>query len=519
MVALGKLWATGAYFNPLVGAGQVDWDAQVVSSIPAVRAAKTSAEYRSAVTQLVKAFPEPPQGGLQRLWMHYDFASSAFVYRSGAAAAPVPVDMGGGVTVPVSLAEAVQSGQPSVPALRHDADLANVQYPSTELRILAAYRLWGAVHYFFAYRDLMDADWDDEFPKFLHAFIGSKDAREYHLAVAQAVTKLDDSNTEAQSPLLDEYFGTAGVPLRLRVLDKKPIVTEVWGDTAGIQVGDIVLRVDGEEIVQRINREAAFLPASTHQALAELVAQHVLDGAPDSEAVLTVRHHDGAEADVKLKRSRQPAHEDHSSVVKQLSGKVGYIDLTRLDPGSVDGAFAAVAAKPALILDARGALLVDPNQIAAKLNTKTDAAGAIVTGAILLSPDLPTPTALTHTNSFFSVESVPSGQVDYKGKLLMLIDGRTINQMERLGLYLEAAKRIVFVGSDSAGACSTLSYLSLPGGIRVQFSATDVRHGNSGKLQRLGLTPAEAASPELGDVRAGRDVVLEKAIEYLDQHE
>jgi hypothetical protein len=42
-----------------------------------------------------------------------------------------------------------------------------------------------------------------------------------------------------------------------------------------------------------------------------------------------------------------------------------------------------------------------------------------------------------------------------------------------------------------------------------------VRHGNSGKLQRVGLEPTVVVVPELSAVRAERDRVLEKAIEYL----
>ncbi len=184
-----------------------------------------------------------------------------------------------------------------------------------------------------------------------------------------------------------------------------------------------------------------------------------------------------------------------------------------------DTAFAAIAGKPALVLDARGPLLVDPRVLAAKFNSKADVPGAIVTGPLVLTPDLPTATDLTLTHSFFSVENVPQQKSAFAGQIVMLIDERTVNAAERLGLFLEAARKVAFIGTDSAGACSTLSHLVLPGGIHVQFSATDVRHGNSGKLQRIGLTPAVVANPELADIRASRDVVLEKAVEYLTEHQ
>ncbi len=108
--------------------------------------------------------------------MHYDLEHSAFVLEDGQTAA-ASVDMGGGVLLTLPLSDAIRAAPPSPTA---EKDYAETPYPSAELRILAAYKLWGAMHYFFAYRDLMDADWDDEFPKFLDQFAKAKDAREYH---------------------------------------------------------------------------------------------------------------------------------------------------------------------------------------------------------------------------------------------------------------------------------------------------------------------------------------------------
>jgi C-terminal processing protease CtpA/Prc len=135
---------------------------------------------------------------------------------------------------------------------------------------------------------------------------------------------------------------------------------------------------------------------------------------------------------------------------------------------------------------------------------------------VTLAPDVPTTQSLTSTASYFFVEKVPPGATpQYKGKTVMLIDERTIGAAEHLGLWLEAANNTAFIGTPSAGAEGETSNFVLPGGIVVTFSGQDVRHGNSGKLQRLGLQPTVAAAPSIDGIRKGRDEVLEKAIEYL----
>ncbi len=99
----------------------------------------------------------------------------------------------------------------------------------------------------------------------------------------------------------------------------------------------------------------------------------------------------------------------------------------------------------------------------------------------------------------------------------MLIDGRTTGEAEHTGLYLEAANNTAFVGSASAGCDGETDSFVVPGGVTIAFSSKDVRHPNGGKLQRLGLQPAENVSPTIAGIRAGRDEVLERAVEYVSR--
>ena len=146
-----------------------------------------------------------------------------------------------------------------------------------------------------------------------------------------------------------------------------------------------------------------------------------------------------------------------------------------------------------------------------------DVAGAIITGPVTLSPDVVTTASLTSTASYFFVEKVPPLTPKYEGKTVMLIDERTIGAAEHLALWMEAANNTIFIGTPSAGAEGEISNFVLPGGITVTFSGQDVRHGNSGKLQRLGLQPAVHIAPSVNGIRRGRDEVLDKAVEYLSQ--
>ena len=530
LIATGRLWVTVKYFHPyLAYRKDIDWDKILVDALPGIRAAKTDKEYSAAVGDMLKPLSVshlgPTQGHAQtpsshRTWIHYGPNRSAFSVEQGPRAQTIAIDMGGGVQAEVPLAEPFSTNLPVYPDPLPDRSYSETPYPSTEYRILAAYKLWGALRNFFAYRDLMDDDWDDDFLAFLPKFIAAKDAREYNLAVADAVMHLDDSNASVASREMDEYFGPATPGLHLRLVNKKPLITEILDSavtSSGVSVGDIVTRVDDEDIVQRIKREADYISGSTQQALGASVMRRILNGPDGSEAVLTIRTHDGATKEIRLKRTVSHRVEPpQGEPLKSISSSIGYVDLGRIDESLIEAIFQKFGTTQGLIFDARGPVRFDPSLLASRLTDKPGVAGAILTGPLSLKPDVTSGRTLTETASFFRVEAIPpANRPVYRGKTVMLIDERTMGAAEHLGLLLEAASKTAFIGSGSAGADSEIASLVLPGGITIRYSDVDIRHGNTGKLQRVGLEPTVSVPPTLADIRAGRDAVLEKAIEYL----
>jgi C-terminal processing protease CtpA/Prc len=98
---------------------------------------------------------------------------------------------------------------------------------------------------------------------------------------------------------------------------------------------------------------------------------------------------------------------------------------------------------------------------------------------------------------------------------VLLIDERTQSQAEHTGLFFEAANGTKFIGSPTLGANGDVTDLSVPGGIYASFTGQGVWDADGRQLQRVGLKPDIAVRPTLAGIRAGRDEVLEKAIEYL----
>jgi C-terminal processing protease CtpA/Prc len=114
------------------------------------------------------------------------------------------------------------------------------------------------------------------------------------------------------------------------------------------------------------------------------------------------------------------------------------------------------------------------------------------------------------------VQHIPrSEKWKYKRKTVMLIDERAVSQAEHTGLFLRAANGTQFVGSPTNGANGDVTWFFVPGDIRVSLTGQGVSHPDGRQLQRVGLVPDVEIRPTISGIRAGRDEVLERAVEYV----
>src|SRR5262249_35486514 len=149
-------------------------------------------------------------------------------------------------------------------AWRPDKTYEKMAYPEHPYRLLALFRFWNVIHFFYPYRQLLDQDWDTVLPRFLPQFEAARDAREYALAIAEMSTCIQDTHTRvSESRELDRFFGEAPPPAYLRLIEDKPTITDLIDAEAvkgtGVAIGDVILTVDGEPVGKRMARYGKYL--------------------------------------------------------------------------------------------------------------------------------------------------------------------------------------------------------------------------------------------------------------------
>ena len=402
-----------------------------------------------------------------------------------------------------------------------ESPYASFKYPATAYRILAGYRWWNAIHYFYPYKHLIGEDWSATLPSSIRLLEAARDSLEYAQAAAEMVTHIHDSHgSVAESAVLRNFFGAVPVGVQLQYVSGQPVVISIADDSAtkasGIAVGDVILKVDGEDVGARRARRARYLAYSTPQSLDYKIAARLLWGIDSTPARLTVRDRNERVRELSLPRRGSLGtliqYPRAGPIMKMLPGNIGYADLSLLSVAMVDSMFEMFRNTKAIILDDRGYPQGTAWAIAPRLTDKETVGAAAFQRPLVMSPD-----SVEWTTYNFIQYTPQTTQWRYHGKTVLLVDERTVSQAEHTGLFFEAANKTLIVGSPTTGANGDVTSVVLPGGLYAWFSGHDVRHADGRQLQRLGLQPDVVVRPTLAGIRAGRDEVLERALAILNK--
>jgi C-terminal processing protease CtpA/Prc len=392
-------------------------------------------------------------------------------------------------------------------------------YPSAELRMLAAARVWGVFHYFHPYTNLYGEDWDGVLAEFLPGMAQAAGAREYHLAVAEMVTHVHDSHSFMSSIELDKFYGAAAPPVEVRPIEGQPVVTRVFdaGIAGTIHPGDALVSIDGEPWTHRAAELEKHIAASTPQSMQRDIMVRLLLG-PAGSVRLALRNAEGKEYEIELPRTAENLQKFSpyrtGETFRLLTSKIGYVDLDRLTNAQVDAMFEAFKATEAIVMDMRGYPLGTAWSIAPRLTEKQEPVAALFRRNLVRADNLEG----NEIGTLFFEQRVPAtNKPRYQGKTVILIDDRAQSQSEHSGLFYRTAGGTTFVGSPTAGANGDVTYFMAPGGIRIHFSGHDVRWADGKQLQRVGLIPDIEAHPTIAGIRAGKDEVLDRAVSYIEK--
>ena len=154
-------------------------------------------------------------------------------------------------------------GNPEFP---HEANYPamNIEFV---LRTLAVFRFWNVIEYWYPYRDLIGASWDDVLKEYVPKVGLARSLPEYQREIIALAARIEDSQEYVLASVASRPpQGSCTVPISLRSVENQAVIVDLPEDSPSVQRGDVVAKIDGVSISGLMDRWRPYYGLSNEAA-------------------------------------------------------------------------------------------------------------------------------------------------------------------------------------------------------------------------------------------------------------
>ena len=505
LIVLGKVWGFLKYFHPAVREGCMDWDRELFRMIPIVLDAgpaqrnSTLAEWCRNLGNIRTSEDTVWISSCDALRWIFDESvlgrELSVILRRIAAAKRSPWYR---YLYQVPYIQTLED--------RNERDYPSMSFDDAGVKLLAVFRIWNYVQYFYPYRQLADRPWEEVLLYAVPAIMQVSDRRSYGNVLSSMAVYTDDSHSFAAympGGFLRQLIRTAAVPDDMKYAapfistiyaDGKYIVT--WAcrsDTGDLQRGDAVIAVNGESIPAFIERKGKLIAASNPGCIQRDMAMSISFSARKNAVYTVIRDGDTLTLKPAMMSFRKFRKALYSSGIRQSS--LTWFRGKELQPFDViDDSTAYIHAEDISAYDFRKCLKYDRlivdlrnypmNASLMWLMSLMSSSSPI---ALAVTPDILRPGLFTHR----------------------------ISDMTGRGRNYSPDRRIVLLVDSRTQSAGNVVRLSLPGDFVFQIGGAGVEYPDGGQCQRCGIRIDHLVPQKVGDIAAGTDTQIEYALNLL----
>jgi len=520
--ALGLIWGYLKYYHPAVATGTYNWDYELFRIMPAILSATNNTSRDSVLlgwinklgpykTKIPKPQPaanvklEPDLRWISTMNFSENLTTKLFDIKNAKRE---------NKHYYVAFASGVGN-----PVFKNEDAYTSLTYPDAGIRMLALFRYWNIIQYFFPYKNLIEEDWLNVLDEFIPKMNDVKNDTAYVLTLLELIARVHDThaNIWGGNAVYYDYLGQRYAAPEIQFVENKAVVTgwhsDSLGAITGMQVGDVITAINKKPVDSIIADLLKFTPASNYPTQLRDIASGLLRSKDSVIHITYLRNNSINEATLQTYTSKNMNIYSKYLVMdtcfKMLGDDIAYINNGSLQRKQVKKIMKNIGNTKGLIIDNRNYPSDFPVHVLSKYLMPKPTPFVKFTATSLQSPGL-----------FVFKKQLKAGrpfQKGYAGKVVILVNEVSQSSSEFHALAYRVHPRAVVVGSTTAGADGNVSAFILPGGIKTMISGIGVYYPDGRETQRVGIVPDVECKPTIEGIKAGRDEVLEKAIEIIKQ--
>lgn len=522
---LGKVWGFLKYYHPAVAKGDYNWDYELFRVIPKVINTQDKTERDRVFLEWINSLgpileinnSAIPESITVRIQPELGWISDSKNFSSELISKLQEVKNAKRTDTSYYIGMYEYVGNPK---FKNESNYTDIALDDGH-RLLALFRYWNMVQYFFPDKHLIGEDWNGVLKEFIPLFIKGKTDAEYHLNAVKLITRVNDShaNVWGYDKFLEDFRGKYMAPYKITFIEEKPVVTGTFQHGAnnfdkasGLNTGDEIISINGKSSADIVKGMLPTTPGSNRAAQLRDIAWKFLRS---GDSVLNIKFVRNGETMSQKVQCYLYASYDYTSFYnkssvgmwKMLDNNIGYLYPGKMKNDSLEAIMSKLKDTKGIVIDFR----CYPSDF------------LVFTLSKYLKP-LPSPFvrftmgSIQQPGMFTESELLYCGDTNansYKGKIIIIVNEETQSSAEYHTMAFRTAPNAKVIGSTTAGADGNVSAIYLPGKIFTYISGIGVLTPEGKETQRVGIIPNVEVKPTIKGFRAGKDEVLEKAIELI----
>ncbi len=527
---LCKVWGYTKYHHPDVIAGNINWDAELFRVMPNVLRAKSADEVNIALSYWLKNFPVKVETELpneaSKQWIKLQEKQGNKVLDTSwiQDVDDLGTELSGYLC---SMSELYISDRRNSYASFEEIGTVSFEnekiYPVSDgdmgMYMLGLFRFWNIYEYYSPNVEITTEDWDIVLKQAIPKIANVENYKSYVKTIAEVVAKTGDAHTVVidQEKVLYYYYGEYFLPCDIKIVENQVVVTQVKESEKQLLAGDILLRIDGMSLEDRIEEQKKYHALPEENKILNQLKSTLLQSKGEKADIQILRGDERKTIQINtLKYQYEYENPLPNAIMDPYN--IGYIDPSNLEQGDLEKLMKEFKNTDGLIVDLR---YYPSTAITYLLNEYINPDQKVF--ASISFPNQAIPGAFCHQEMVSGSGTLKEQENDirtfepYMGKVILLMDEGTQSQSEFTIMSLRQAPNTTVLGNPSIGADGNITIVKLPGTIQFPISGLGVYTPKGEQTQRCGLQPDVECYQTIDGILSGKDELIEKAIELIQE--
>ncbi len=528
---LCKVWGLLKYYHPTIQTGKIDWDTTLISYIPKVLAVNNNNEYNKIINEFILLPGEVKKLSKLYKYLPKDTSYNNFDYK-WINNKTLFSDENSKL-----LFQVIENYKPQDNVyLKKELNFyyegfnvcipcnINTYQPDSSHALLALFRYWNVINYFFAYKNITDENWNDVLIEFIPKILESCGSIKYYLTLAELTTKINDCHAIIENSAFQNELGNT-FPIGVKFIENKTVITKIpknLSKNSKVNIGDIILAVDSIDINEKRKEVKKYCGCSHELSVNREIDINILR-LKKSEIELTVLDSNNNIRSVFF--SEEMLHSidltyDTSSINRQkytfwylLPNNIGYANLVSMTRQDIKKSIKDFQDTKGIIFDLRNNAYAPLFDIALRLPTnghKNNVFARYYTG----NQKYPGTFKPSRTREFDM--GLGFFHKKYKGKVVFLINENVQSTYEWQVMSLKTSFNITFIGNNTSGTDGPAQSFLIQNNFLTYFTGDAIFNPDGSQTQRVGIKPDIYSTPTIKGIREEKDDVLNRAIEFIN---